>query len=320
MKPKTKHSKKFSVGVAGVGFMGENHARLVQPLPGVRLAGIMDQDGPRAEVVSTKYNTAAFTEFAPLLNEADAVIIATPTSTHFDLASQAIEAGKHVFIEKPLASTAEEGEKLVAAAKEKGVVLACGLIERFNPAFTVAYNLIKKDRPLIINIKRESPLPQRITDASVVFDMMIHDLDLALKIAGTAPKEFKAKGKRVKTKMLDQAFVNIFFKNGIIANIEASRVAEGKTRSLSANCERSNIDADLLSKTVRQKFMPDPSAPTIEPPKKIEHPVSPVDQITLELKDFISAAKRGKEPEVTGRDALDALRLAEDIEGKILRK
>jgi predicted dehydrogenase len=233
---------------------------------------------------------------------------------------QAIEARKHVFVEKPLAATSEEGSRLVEAAKEKGIVLSCGLIERFNPAFTVAEGLLKKDKPLIINIKRESPLPQRITDASVVFDMMIHDLDLALRIAGTPTQEFKAKGKKVKTKLLDQAFVNLFFKNGIIANIEASRVGQSKERTLSVNCEHSNIKADLLNKRVRQKFMPDPKAPTIEPPKEIEHPVPNADQITLELKDFFFAAKRGKEPAVTGRDALAALQLAESIERSILKK
>ena len=320
MKPKIKQNKKFAVGVIGVGFMGENHVRIVQALPGVRLAGIMDEDPLRADVVSTKYNTTAYGDCASLFTEVNAVIIATPTSTHFDLAMQAIEARKHVFIEKPLASTPEDGELLVEKAREKGVVLSCGFIERFNPAFTVAESLLRKDKPLIVNIKRESPLPQRITDASVVFDMMIHDLDLALRIADAPTQEFKAEGKKVKTKLLDQAFVNLFFKNGIIANIEASRVSQSKERTLSVNCEHSSIKADLLGKTVRQKFLPDPKAPTIEPPKEVEHPVSDADQITLELKDFFFAAKRGKEPAVTGRDALAALKLAESIERSILKK
>jgi len=320
MKPKNKDNRKFSVGVAGIGFMGDHHARITSGLPGVSLSGIFDQDGMRAEVASTKYNTKAFESFPSMLAESDAVIISTPTSTHFQMAMEAIEAGKHVFIEKPLAATSEEGGKILEAARDKGIVLACGLIERFNPAFTVADSLVKKDRALIINIKRESPLPERITDASVVLDMMIHDLDLALKMTGSVPLDFKAKGKKVKTKMIDQAFANIFFKNGIIVNIEENRVSERKRRMISVNCERSHIDADLLNRAVRQKFMPDPKAPAVEPPREIEHPVESADQITLELKDFFAAAKRGREPEVTGKDALMALKLAEDIERKILRR
>jgi len=320
MKPKTKEKRKFTAGVIGLGFMGDHHARITSSIPGVRLGGVFDQIPERADVVSTKYNTKAFQGIEPLLEEVDAVIISSPTSTHFELAMKSIAAGKHVFIEKPLSATASQGSEIVTAAKEKGIVLACGHIERFNPAFSVAEGIIKKDKPLIINMKRESPLPQRITDASVIIDMMIHDLDLAIRLAGIAPQEFKAKGKRVKTKMLDQVHASIFFKNGIVANVEASRVAENKTRSLFVTCEHSSVEADLLNKTVRQKFMPDPNAPTIEAPKQLDHPVEPADQITLELKDFFTSAKKGRDPLVSGRDALAALKLAEDIEKAILGK
>jgi predicted dehydrogenase len=320
MKPKTKRSKKFSVGVVGIGFMGENHVRIISKMPGVALAGVYDADPLRTEVVAIKYNTKGFPDFASMLTEVDAVVISSPTSTHFELSLLAIESGKHVFVEKPLAATAEEGLRLVNAAADKKVVLSCGMIERFNPAFTVAENLIRKDRPLIINLKREAPLPERITDASVILDMMIHDLDLAVKIAGTTPAEFKAKGRKVKTKNIDVATASVLFKNGIVANIEASRVAEAKVRTLSCDCEHSTVKADLLNKTVSQKFPSDPSQPTLEPPKETIYQVAPADQITLELKDFFACAKKGREPEVGGKDALVSLRLAEDIERKVLKK
>jgi len=322
MTPKNekKKKRKFRLGIAGIGFMGENHARIASSLSGFTLAGVYDADPIRAEIAGAKYNTRSYPDFSSLLNDVDAVVIATPTSTHFEYSMQAISAGKHLFIEKPIAATAEQGEQIVKAAKEAGVVLSCGLIERFNPAFTVAENLIKKDKLLIINMKRESPLPQRITDASVVLDMMVHDLDLALKLAASPPKEFKAKGKRVKTKNIDVATVKIFFKNGIVANIESNRVSENKLRAFSAECEHSTVEADLLNRTVRQKFMPDPKALILEAPKLIEHDVPKVDQITLELKNFISCCKRGAEPLVTGKDALDVLVLAEGIESSILKK
>ncbi len=320
MTPKNRKRKKFALGIAGIGFMGENHARIASALTGISLAGVMDVDPIRAEIASTKYNTKAFQDFTALLQEVDAVVIATPTSTHFEYAMRAIAERKHVLIEKPLASTSEQGKRIVNASKEAGIILSCGLIERFNPAYTVAEALIKKDKPLIINMKRESPLPQRITDASVVLDMMIHDLDLALKLTGSQPKELKAKGKKVKTKNIDVAAVKIFFRNGIIANIEANRVSERKWRTLSVECEHSTVEADLLNRTVRQKFMPDPKALILESPKIIEHDIPKVDQITLELKDFVSAAKRGVDPAVTGEDALSSLALAEAIETAILKK
>lgn len=298
--------------------MGENHARILSSLRGVALEGVFDVDEQRAEVAATKFNTRNFRDFSSLIEDVDAVIIASSTSTHFDLGMQAIKARKHSFVEKPLASSSAEGEKMVTAAKDAGIILSCGFIERFNPAFNVAETLIRKDRPLIINITRESPLPERITDASVVLDMMIHDLDLALFLAGSLPKDFKAKGRAVKTNRIDRASASIFFKNGIVANIEASRVAKEKLRSMSVMCERSTVEADLLRKTVRQKFMPDPTAATIEPPKELELPVAPADQITLELKDFFSAIKKQRDPLVTGRDAYQALLLAEGIERAIL--
>jgi len=319
MKPKTKH-RKFTVGVAGTGFMGENHVRVVSLMRGARLGGIFDGDPARAEVISIKYNTKCFASFGELLSEVDAVIIATPTSTHYEYASATIGAGKHVFVEKPLAGNALDGEKLTAMAMEKKIVLTCGFIERFNPAFTIAYSLISKDRPLIVNLRRESPLPARITDASVVFDMMIHDLDLAIKISGAPVADFKAKGRKSKTKNIDIASASILFRNGIIANVGANRVAAEKVRTLSVECEHSTVKADLLSRTVIQKFPPDPASPTLEGPKEVSYPVVAADQITLELKDFFRAIKSGKDPEVTGRDALASLRLAEEIENKILKR
>jgi len=311
-------SKKLKIGVIGVGVMGNHHARIYSSLPGVKLAGITDVDEARGKEIAEKYKTKFYSSVPELLEKVDAVTISTPTFTHYEVGMKAIEAGKHLLIEKPLAKTLEEGEALVRAAREKNLVLAVGLIERFNPAFLALKRLLVRERPLIIDFKRRSPFPERISDVSVVFDMMIHDIDLALAISQTDPKDFRAEGRKERTKFLDQAFVNIFFESGLIVNIEASRLDEKKERSIHLNCEESNLDVDLLNKKVFKSHLPDPTLP-LAPVKPNRVAVLIADQLTLELKDFVSAIKRGKEPEVTGEEGLQALKFALEIEKKALR-
>lgn len=311
-------SKKLKIGVIGAGMMGDHHARIYSTLPGVKLAGITDVDEERGKAAAEKYKTKFFPSIDSLLEKVDAVTISTPTSTHFEISTKVLDAGKHLLVEKPLAKTAEEGERIVALAKEKNLILAVGLIERFNPAFLALKRILIKERPLIIDFKRFSPFPERISDVSVVFDMMIHDIDLAFDLARAEIKEFKAEGRKERTKFLDQAFVNIFFDCGLIVNIEANRVHDKKERSIRLNCEDKNIEVDLLNKKVFKTFLPDlnlPLAPV--PPKRV--PVLIADQLTLELKDFVVSIKRGGSPQVSGDDGLRALKFALEVEKKAKR-
>ncbi len=311
-------SKRLKIGVIGVGVMGDHHARIYSALPGVKLAGIFDADEEKGKAVAEKYKTKFFPSIDLLLEKVDAVTIATPTLTHFEIGMKTLESGKHLLIEKPIAKTLEEAEKLVEKAREKSIVLSVGLVERFNPAFLALKRLFVWEKPLIVDFKRLSPFPERIGDVSVVMDMMIHDIDLAFAIADSEVKDFKAEGRKEKSKFLDQAFVNIFFESGLIANIEANRVFDKKERTINLNCEESNIDVDLLNKKVFKSRLPDvalPFAPV--QPKRV--PVLIADQLTLELKDFVSSIKKGKSPEVTGEDGLRALRFALAVEKKALR-
>lgn len=310
--------KKLKVGVIGVGVMGDHHARIYSGLPGVRLYGITDIDEEKGSALAEKYKTKFFPDISLLLDKVDAVSLATPTSTHFELGMKVLERDKHILIEKPLAKTADEGEKLIEMAKEKNVVLAVGFIERFNPAFLALKRLLVKERPLIVDFKRFSPFPERISDASVVFDMMIHDIDLAFEISGSEVKEFKAEGRKERSKSLDRTFANIFFEGGLIVNIEATRINDKKVRTIHLNCEERNIHVDLLNKKVFTSSLPDinlPFAPV--QPKRV--PVLLADQLTLELKDFVTSIKKRKKPEVTGEDGLRALKFALEVEKKALR-
>jgi len=316
---KSKRHKKFRVGVIGIGFMGSLHARVLSALRGVSLFGVFDTDLDRAKELAEKLKTRSFEDYNLLIQECDALVVSSPTSTHFEIGITVIEAGKHLFIEKPLASSSYEGKILVDRAKEKGLTLATGHIERFNPAYVAAEKILHREKPLILNIKRLSPFPERITDANVITDMMIHDLDLAMHIAGSPVDVVKAKGKKIKTKVLDQVFANILFQNGLIANIEADRTHDTKVREIEAVCERCNLVIDLLAKKIRRRELPDLTLP-LEFKGEEVIPVERADQIVAELKDFVTAAKKKRAPMVSGEDGLRALSLAEEIERSASKK
>jgi len=295
-------------GVIGTGSMGRHHARIIYTLPGVDLVGVADLDEARAKEVAAAYRALPFTDYQEMLSEVSALSIASPTETHYEVAQACLNAGKHILVEKPLAKTAEQGELLVNLAREKGVVLAVGLIERFNPAYQELHKIMRQERRILgINIVRQSPFPERITDANVIQDMMVHDLDLLLNLIPTDEiEEIKGEGKKVKTKMLDLARASIYFKSGVIAKVEANRTAEDKARKFIVSTEGGMIEADLLNKTVYYRDFVTHIPST--------HFTKSSDQLTDELLNFIKAIKTSTAPRVTGEDGLRALKLAEEVE------
>jgi predicted dehydrogenase len=302
-----KKSRGLKIGVVGLGSMGRHHARILSTLPGVTLSAISDVDPDKANILGEKYHSCFTNDYKSVLEQVDAVSIVTPTSTHLEVGSFFLNAGKHVLIEKPLAENYEDAKKLYALAKSKNLVLAVGHIERFNPAFQELRRLIRKDKIIGINIKRLSPFPARISDANVIFDMMIHDLDLFINLF---PKQLvetiKAEGKKIKTKKLDKVSSTIFLDNGIIAKIDADRVFGSIMRNITVTTERCMYDADLLNKKIfiRELVHHVPSS----------HLVKNVDQLTEELSDFVKAIKKDGQPRVTGEDGIKAIKLAEEIE------
>jgi len=302
-----KRGRGLNVGVVGLGAMGKHHARILSLLPGVTLSVISDVDPNKANVLGEKYSDLFVKDYQSVLPAVDAVSIVTPTSTHLEIGSFFLNAGKHVLIEKPLAGNSEDAKQLVDLAKFNNLVLAVGHIERFNPAFQELRKLIRKEKIIGITAQRFSPFPERITDANVLQDMMIHDLDL---LANLLPKEeiesIKAEGKKIKTKNLDKVSTTIFFANGVVAKIEADRVFGSKTRKITATTERGLYEADLLNKQVyiRELINHVPSA----------HATKKVDQLTAELQDFIKAIKNNSAPRVTGEDGYKAIKLMEEVE------
>jgi len=296
--------KRLKVGVIGCGVMGGFHIKQYRNIDEVEIIGASDIDKSRAPE-----GIPFFSDYNDILRIADAVTITTPTSTHFKIAIDALKAGLHVLIEKPITQTPEEAKHIIELAKSKKLTLAVGHIERFNPAYMICKKELCRRSPELIDIKRLSPLPERITDASCVIDMMIHDIDLVLNIASSKVKHVNAIGKKIKTNKLDQATAVLSFENGMIANIEASRVNKDKVRKMIAATARDIYEVDMLNKKVIKRRNGQQ--------KGIE--VSALDQLHYELKNFIGAISRNRKPEVTGEDGLAALEIANKIEELALK-
>lgn len=302
---KKKEGLKF--GVIGVGTMGQHHARICSLLPGVKLAAVADPDAEKAQGIGKRYAVPFFKDYKEILSLVEALSIASPTETHFEIAEQCLKAGKNILVEKPLAKTSQEAQQLIELARSKNLMLAVGLIERFNPAFQELSKLVQKEKIIGIHAKRFSPFPERIVDANVIQDMMVHDLDL---LTNLLPKDeiedLKAEGSRVKSEKLDKVSATIFFKSGTIAKVEADRVFGIKTRKIAVTTERAIIEADLLSKRVYIRNL-EHHIPSI-------HHAKNKDQLTAELSDFVNAIKNKDKPRVSAEDGYRVLKLAEEVE------
>lgn len=302
-----KKGRGLKIGVVGVGVMGEHHARICSTLPGAKLAGISDLNFEKAASLGNKYSVPAFSALSEMLPAVDAVSIVTPTSTHFEVGVACLGAGKHCLIEKPLCGNSLDAKKLSDLSREKGLVLAVGHIERFNPAFVELQKLVRKEKIVGINIHRLSPFPERISDANVIQDMLIHDLDLLLSLLPNDEIEsIKAKGKKVKSNNLDQISATVFFKSGIICNIEASRIFGSRTRNFSVTTDNYIFEADLLNKKLFLRDLKH-NLPSV-------HAIKTFDQLTAELSNFVFSIKKNVSPKVSGEDGYRAVLFAEQLE------
>lgn len=298
---------KIKVGVIGVGSMGENHLRIYSTLKEANLVGFFEPNPERAGEIASKYNCRAFPDLESLLNEVSAASLVNPTSLHFETAKKCLEKKVRLLVEKPLTATAAEAEELAGLAEKNKLVLAAGMIERFNPAFKKLASLVRHEHLLGLELKRFSPFPARISDASVVLDMMFHDIDLALALSRTEVASLKASGKKVQSDKLDEATATLYFKDGLIARIEASRVRTEKKREIVVTAERAIYTADLLNKRLYKRDFDRLT-------EKEEIEVQPEDQLTLELKDFLHAVGLGRDPKVPGRDSIAPIALAQEVE------
>jgi predicted dehydrogenase len=228
----------MNIGVIGVGKLGEFHTKLLteiaQELPDLHCAGIFDLDSHRSEEIARKYKVACFSSLELLAKTCDAAVIATTTSSHYAIARTLLGEGLHLFIEKPITTTVEEADELIRLEKENNVHIQVGHIERFNPALRAVESSI--GRPMYIQAERLSGFSQRVTDVSVVLDLMIHDIDLVLSLIPSDIKHIAASGVKVFSNELDMATARIDFVNGATANVTASRLSRCRMRKLRFFC------------------------------------------------------------------------------------
>ena len=313
------------VGVVGAGSLGFHHIRILRDLPGIKFSGFVETRPDRASEVEKELGVKAHTSLEDLLADSDAVIIVVPTSAHFKVASAAIERGKHVFIEKPITTTLEEADALLELARQKGIMVQIGHIERFNRAVRAALPYVNK--PRFIDSERLAPFSPRGSDVAVVLDLMIHDIDLLLTLVGSGAKEISAVGVPVLTPMLDIANARVTFTSGAVANITSSRISREKKRKIRIFQQSGYLSLDLAAGTgefFRLRADIDPLAVRAAPADitafvdriKLEAPDG--EPLKLELESFVTALK-GQGPVVVtgeeGRLALGvALRIVKEIE------
>jgi predicted dehydrogenase len=237
----------LKVGVFGVGHLGKFHLNNWKEIPGVTLVGFFDPNNDNAKEVTEKYGIPRFMDEEALIAASDIIDVVTPTHLHFPVCEMAIKTGKHVFVEKPMANTIEEGKAIVNMVKEAGVKLQVGHVERFNPAYTALKNASLN--PLFIEVHRLAQFNPRGTEVSVIFDLMIHDIDIILSIVKSDVKNISASGVAVLTDTPDIANVRIEFNNGCVANLTSSRISMKKMRKIRLFQKDAYIGIDFLEKT-----------------------------------------------------------------------
>jgi predicted dehydrogenase len=312
---------KLRCGVVGVGQLGQHHVRIYREMPETDLVGVYDSDPGRMADIARLNGTRAYPSLESLVGDVDAMSIAVPTCAHFEVGRQIIGAGRHVLIEKPIASTVEEGTALVRAAQAHKVVLCTGHTERFSPSIRSALQWVRK--PRFIEALRMAGFGLRGTDVSVIHDLMIHDIDLVLAIVGSEAERVEAVGVPVFTPNVDIANARICFKDGTIASLTASRVSAERLRKVRFFQGDAYISVDFIKRDVKIYRRKDgvediisSSAGGVDMRDLVEivtPPVGDEEPLRLELEDFVSSVAGRKQPEVSGEAGVRALAIASEI-------
>lgn len=312
----------LKVGLLGVGHLGKIHLKNWLDIKDVQVAGFYDTDAGQAQRISDEFQIPAYASVDELLDAVDAVDIVAPTNFHFELCEKALKKGKHVFVEKPMCDTMQEAQALVKLVKEANVKFQVGHVERFNPAFLSVQEM--KIDPMFIEVHRLAQFNPRGTEVSVVLDLMIHDIDLVLKLVKSDVKQVHASGVAVMTHTPDIANVRIEFHNGCVANLTSSRISMKKMRKLRIFQRDAYIGIDLLEKkseVIRMNNQDLNAAfqfdvETREGKKSIaviQPEVQETNAIRLELEHFRDAILKNTNVPVTDLDGFRAMDVAHQI-------
>jgi predicted dehydrogenase len=298
------------VGVIGVGYLGQHHARIYAGLDDVELVGVADVDRGRAEEIASLNGCKAFADYRNLLGETEALSVVTPTTFHYDVALECLNAGRNLLVEKPITSTVREAEVLVELAAKKNVILQVGHLERYNPAVVSVVELVKD--PVYIESERVAPFTTRALDVDVTIDLMIHDIDIVMSLLGaTAVRDVRVVGAKVLTEKLDVAKAWVEFEGGVTALITSSRISRAKQRLLKLYQKESFIILDYQEMKIHRHYRSGSGIgrETIE--------IESREPLKEEIVDFVQCVREGKRPKVSGVEGKNALEVALAITDKI---
>ncbi len=305
-------TKPVKVGVVGVGALGQHHVRVYSESPAAELVGIYDTDKDQLESIASRHNTTAFSSMDELAKKTEALSLAVPTDKHFDVGTRLLNQGLHLLVEKPIAATTAEAEKMVELADSKGLILQVGHIERFNPVIRFLEGNL--DSPRFIEAVRLAPYPPprenqkpRGTEVSVVHDLMIHDLDIVLHLVQSKCVEIHAVGVPALSPTEDIANVRLLFENGCVANLTASRISMEKTRKIRVFQENTYVSLDYLHQAGQLYTKKNNNI------EMSNVPIESGEPLPEELEAFLKSVRTRTDPVVTGQHASAALQLAVEI-------
>jgi predicted dehydrogenase len=305
--------KKLRAAVIGAGRLGRHHAAKYAESPDLELVAVADLSEPSAREVAARFGCRAVRDFRDVLSGVDLVSVAVPTERHLEVAGACLEAGVHVLVEKPIARTVEEADALIALAAARGLRLAVGHVERYNPAFVAMRQALA--RPVFIESERLAEFQPRVTDIDVVLDLMIHDIDLALALAHAEVAVIIACGFKVLTDSIDIATAHIEFADGAVANLSASRVSQVPVRKLRAFGSNGYASADLHGARLREARRTDGAKITVE-----ERAFPDADALRAEIASFAAAVRGDGVDIVTGAEGRRALAIALEINARIAER
>lgn len=316
----------LKVGVFGVGHLGKFHLNNWKEIEGVKLVGFFDPNDAQAKEVSETYGIRRYADADKLMDACDIVDIVAPTDHHYAICMQAIRKGKHVFVEKPLANTIEEGREIVKLVREANVKLQVGHVERFNPAYLAVKDM--QLNPMFIEVHRLAQFNPRGTEVSVILDLMIHDIDIILSLVKSDVKQISASGVAVMTDTPDIANVRIEFHNGCVANLTSSRISMKKMRKIRLFQKDAYIGIDFLAKKTeiiklkqpedQNVFSFDLDTPSGKKTIAIANPdIKESNAILTELKAFVDAINNNTPTIVSEIDGFLAMEVAHQILHKI---
>jgi len=303
------------VAVVGVGEFGRNHVRVWREIEGAELAGIVDTDRARAEKIAAEFGVRVLPGADSLRAEGvEAVSLAVPTREHARMGCALLEAGLDVLVEKPMAASLAEADRLIASAERAGRILQVGHVERFNPAVEAARAIVS--RPMFFEVHRLGVFTPRSLDVDVVYDLMIHDLDIVLSLVGAPVADLKAVGIPVVTGKVDIAQARVEFSTGTVANLTASRISTERVRKMRFFQELEYISLDFTRQdALRIRVKPGTLPPEIAFAKL---PSTPVEPLRAELRAFLDCVRARKTPLVDGAAGRAALELADRVMAGIL--